>query len=146
MKKRDPKSAMQGGFSRLGVVPVEAVLPHVREAMKHNRPRGTDRVDLLGHSVNLVSTRLYCFADKGVRCVKCGIEGRFFAIEKNKSAWNPHANLYALKEDGTEVLMTRDHVIPVSKGGPDVLENCQTMCKQCNTEKGDKYEVKRVLG
>lgn len=33
---------------------------------------------------------------------------------------------------------TRDHVIPVSKGGADTAANCRPMCKSCNCSKGAK--------
>ena len=36
--------------------------------------------------------------------------------------------------------MTKDHIIPKSKGGKDILDNFQTMCFECNTKKGNKYE------
>lgn len=31
-----------------------------------------------------------------------------------------------------------DHIIPISKGGPHVLENTQLLCRKCNSEKSDK--------
>lgn len=33
--------------------------------------------------------------------------------------------------------LTRDHVIPQSKGGPDTWENCVTCCFDCNQRKGN---------
>ena len=38
----------------------------------------------------------------------------------------------------THKTLTRDHIIPTSKGGKDVWENCVTACKTCNNWKGDK--------
>ncbi len=32
---------------------------------------------------------------------------------------------------------TVDHVVPISKGGLDVITNMQLLCRKCNTEKGD---------
>ncbi|RZA15647.1 MAG: HNH endonuclease, partial [Proteobacteria bacterium] len=42
--------------------------------------------------------------------------------------------LYCLKGD-VEVLMTKDHVIPIAKGGRDRLNNYQTLCIDCNRKK-----------
>jgi hypothetical protein len=33
-------------------------------------------------------------------------------------------------------LLTRDHVIPKGKGGPNTWENCVSACKSCNNYKG----------
>jgi 5-methylcytosine-specific restriction endonuclease McrA len=35
-------------------------------------------------------------------------------------------------------ILTRDHVIPTSKGGKDIWDNCVAACKTCNNWKGDK--------
>jgi len=35
---------------------------------------------------------------------------------------------------------TLDHVIPVSKGGTSVWENCTTACAPCNSSKSDKQK------
>ena len=35
-------------------------------------------------------------------------------------------------------LLTRDHVVPVSKGGKDKWSNVVTACRHCNTRKGDR--------
>ena len=37
----------------------------------------------------------------------------------------------------TRSLLTREHVHPQSKGGPDSWRNCATACKPCNNRKGD---------
>lgn len=34
--------------------------------------------------------------------------------------------------------LSRDHIIPKSKGGVNVWENCVTACKSCNAKKGNK--------
>jgi len=34
--------------------------------------------------------------------------------------------------------LSRDHVIPTSKGGQNTWNNCVTACKQCNTKKSDR--------
>ena len=37
-----------------------------------------------------------------------------------------------------ERMLTRDHVLPISKGGRDRWSNVVTACKHCNTRKGNK--------
>jgi hypothetical protein len=44
-----------------------------------------------------------------------------------------HFNFFS--EDG--VLFTKDHIVPVSKGGKNHLGNLQTMCQQCNERKAN---------
>ena len=88
-----------------------------------------------GHKLKTSSLRYQIFS-RSLTCSLCGIKGNFFAIETNKEE-APHANLYAVK-DGKEILMTKDHIIPTSKGGRNIPENLQTMCAVCNLKKADK--------
>ncbi len=39
---------------------------------------------------------------------------------------------------GPNVEVEVDHIIPVSRGGKDTLDNLQTLCFKCNRGKGDK--------
>lgn len=39
---------------------------------------------------------------------------------------------------GTHEGLTIDHVVPVSRGGKSVFENCVAACKGCNSKKGNK--------
>lgn len=86
------------------------------------------------HAVKVGSARLVMYKVKGTKCVnpECHRHGVEWRIESNGSA--PHLNLYCA--DG--VMMTKDHVVPKSKGGPDVLDNFQPMCARCNERKGDE--------
>jgi hypothetical protein len=38
----------------------------------------------------------------------------------------------------SESHLTRDHIVPVSKGGKDIWMNCVAACKKCNGKKGNK--------
>jgi 5-methylcytosine-specific restriction endonuclease McrA len=122
-----------------GPYPVDRILALVYDRRDKEEVRLRSRRPVLdGELVGVTSTRLLCFKLKGVRCRACGIEGtRFYKERTHPQTQNPHLNLYAVREDGTEVLMTRDHVVPRSRGGPDRMENLQTMCQPCNVAKGD---------
>lgn len=72
--------------------------------------RGRDQ-SLWNQVPNLVNRQL--FARDRYLCMYCGL--RFAARE-----------------------LTRDHVIPASRGGPDTWENCVTACRRCNQRKADR--------
>lgn len=49
----------------------------------------------------------------------------------------PHFNLYHVGKHNGLILMTKDHILPKSKGGRDHIDNLQTMCVNCNVSKSD---------
>ena len=38
-----------------------------------------------------------------------------------------------------EIKLTRDHVIPLTQGGADSIDNIQPLCAQCNSKKNNKH-------
>lgn len=98
-----------------------------------NQNRGNIVVD--GFNVRPISLRYKTFYQKGTKCVCCGKEGTHFKLCGDETTNRRHFNLYA--DDGT--LMTKDHIIPKSKGGLDKVFNMQTMCTDCNKAKGNHY-------
>lgn len=127
---------------RKETLPVADVLPRIifspRELSATSHPEAL--VDIAGDLINMTSLKLQTFKGNGVRCRICGCKGSYFAKEKYPEEPYFHLNLYALKE-GREVLMTKDHITPIVKGGRDRLNNFQTLCVECNRKKGNATET-----
>ena len=108
-----------------------------------------------GDLIPVTSVRYQTFY-QSLRCVGCGLTGLYFAKERS-AKWHKkkkifmatteswHFNLYAINHLGKEVLMTKDHIHPKSKGGLDELDNLQTMCKPCNGKKKDHLFTQPML-
>jgi len=92
-------------------------------------------VDGVSYMVRMNSDR-YALFKQNLDCVSCGLEGSRMFLDLNPGDNSPHFNLYG-EENGRLVLMTKDHIVPKSKGGEDVLHNYQTMCSVCNNLKGN---------
>ena len=94
-----------------------------------------------GFKVYKESLRYATFYQKGTKCVCCGREGTYFKLDIDRNGVNSetrrHFNLYS--DDG--VLMTKDHIRPKKLGGQDIIDNLQTMCEECNREKGSTYNT-----
>lgn len=150
MSKKQKKAQ---SYERIGEYKLNEVLPFItsRNTIKILIDKGLKRKskewkkaitkEYDGHIVKMNSTRYFCFKTHGTKCVNCGIIGTRFALERviHSNTEKYHFNLYAVKKDGSEVMMTKDHIIPKSKGGSNKLDNLQPMCIKCNSKKGNKY-------
>ena len=118
---------------------IEEVRDKVKDVL-FEKDKRLAKVDFDGDLIKGNSQRYQTFFTKGCKCVVCGIEGKYFAKERHLQDKTYHLNLYAVDDNGDEILMTKDHIIPRSKGGIDDISNYQTMCKLCNEAKGNKLE------
>ena len=115
----------------IATYPAEEILKKVG---KDKVFKGT--VDGISFVAKLSSIRLQTF-QKSRTCVCCGRVGTVMCLDKPRWEDNPHFNLYCIDDD-EKILMTKDHIIPKSKGGKNHISNMQTMCCHCNVIKGNK--------
>ena len=99
------------------------------------RLKKTKDIEVDDFNVHLITLRYMTFYQKGTACVCCGKVGTHFKLCGEESTTRRHFNLFA--DDGT--LITKDHILPKSKGGEDVVENLQPMCEKCNIAKGNYH-------
>lgn len=126
-------------------LPIEEVLPLIGISCDKGHINHKKRTEFQTNKgplhIKVNTLRLRCFA-KSIACASCGITGSLFRIEKaanDKQSGSPHLNLYARQGDEL-ILMTRDHIIPLSRGGPDHLSNLQTYCYLCNEKKSNHIQ------
>ena len=134
-----------GQYIRHAKVEIDEVLPHIKFFWGARREKA---ILQCGYAVGVTSLRMKLFyqqssSKSGIHCKACGLKAQFFAVEgiARSIDQSPHANLYGM-HGNTEVLFTKDHVIPRARGGKDNLNNLQVMCQPCNTGKGMRSDRK----
>lgn len=127
-------------YDRILALPASEVLPYIEADM--DKPVKGERTVIEGIPVHTTSIRLRTFALTGIECrwPGCKLVGRLFAFErgiKEQGTDKPyHLNLWAVDENGEQVLMTHDHIKSRANGGADRLDNTETMCQPHNNAKG----------
>tara|TARA_Y100000034_G_scaffold135637_2_gene208371 strand:- start:298 stop:789 length:492 start_codon:yes stop_codon:yes gene_type:complete len=106
---------------------------------QRGKEKRTFKVGENHYLVKMNSGRYHTFAES-LNCVCCGLEGVVMMLDVQPSVKHgiPHFNLYGEWHNGDLILMTKDHIIPRSKGGLNAGKNYQTMCTLCNAAKKNK--------
>lgn len=147
----------------------EEILPHIGLGM----PKLTLTTDQGTFKVKASSNRLECLK-RSQQCVRCCRIGKVWALQVSVQRaprvplncfiedcpWcalkrkvvpagteTPHLNLFHKGKRGGLILMTQDHIFPKHAGGPDTIDNLQTMCSECNSYKGGMlpHEYERTM-
>jgi 5-methylcytosine-specific restriction endonuclease McrA len=99
-------------------------------------------ITLHGYSVSTKNPRYTLFRENNL-CVECGVEGHWMPLmttdedDRRKIA---HFHLFSNPPEGQKPLyMSKDHIWPRSKNGPDAQWNYQTMCQKCQLKKAAGY-------
>jgi len=91
-------------------------------------------------------TRLQMFKNGQTSCVRCGLEGSHWHIER---AVNDHVMPFSINLYGMvgyeEVMLTHDHVLPKSLGGSNNVVNAQCMCDPCNHKKANFLKLNELI-
>ena len=103
----------------------------------------SQKIKIAQYNVKTKSDRYLNFIKNGFKCAKCGIEGKYVNLETNSRLGN-HLNVYGIDKEGKEVLLTKDHIYPKSKGGLDNIKNYQVLCEKCNENKADESPIKLI--
>ncbi len=143
MSQRAKVELKPSRWVRLRTMTLEAGLEYLREPRQDRKIRG-QWVESTGTKAK---TRLKMFKSGQTSCVKCGLQGSHWHIERHASdkVMPFSINLYAMR-GYEEVMLTHDHILPASMGGSNHLSNAQCMCEPCNHRKGDKMKLKDLLG
>ena len=95
------------------------------DGMKVSAPSGA----ALYHHCNETGQPLTCF--------KCGVTADRWIVRHQHNDTNkpPVVELFAYTHKKKLVMMTRDHIVPKSRGGLDIVQNLRCACEPCNRDR-----------
>ena len=140
VKSNMPRKFGVTSYARSGKYDIDKILPLLKG--NHGKDGKREYIELDGIKIKTTSQRYLVFRNS-LQCASCGLKATHFAAERclYQEAEHYHFNLYGLKDDGSEVMFTKDHIVPKAAGGKNKLQNLQTMCVECNQKKDCKMEL-----
>jgi hypothetical protein len=125
---------------------IDYVLDKIIDNTNKHSAKTTFVVNNISYTVKMNSKRYITFKNR-IECCICGTKGSYFLLQQNKHDLDSinnnkaHYNLYAedtyCLNSGKVILMTADHIMPISRGGSNDRSNLITMCFICNNAKGN---------
>ena len=111
-----------------------------REYARHYRERNRKLVNYRisqyrktpeGHQKKLEKQRVRVARLNGAKLVGCHSLKEWIDLLKQSHG--------RCKRCGSDRDITKDHIIPISKGGSNSIENIQPLCRRCNSRKRDSF-------
>lgn len=69
-----------------------------------------------------------------------GVEGSHTLVQWMKLKERCGYFCLRCKKKEPEIVLTRDHIVPITKGGTNYISNIQPLCRSCNSIKNTKIE------
>ena len=134
-----------GNKHSLGIKRSEEFKEHqslIRKGIKPKHDYGGWNKGLTGEKSHLwrggfdYERKLYLNARR--RVLKYGAVGSHTQEEWQELKKEFDYTCFCCKKSEPEITLSEDHIIPLSKGGSDNIENIQLLCRSCNSKKHTK--------